>query len=64
LAAFAERAASMADDPGANFPPQALAMASASWRGTSVRLFRNWLAAVARRKAALCAPSSAARWGG
>jgi homoserine O-succinyltransferase len=64
LAAFAERAASMADDPGANFPHQALAMTSASWRATSVRLFRNWLAAVARRKAALCAPSSAARWGG
>jgi homoserine O-succinyltransferase len=64
LAAFAERAAPMADDPGANFPHQALAMTSASWRATSVRLFRNWLAAVARRKAALCAPSSAARWGG
>jgi homoserine O-succinyltransferase/O-acetyltransferase len=64
LAAFAERAASMADDPGANFPAEALAMTSASWRGTSVRLFRNWLAAVARRKAALCAPSPAARWGG
>ena len=59
LAASAARA-----DPGANFPPQALAMTSASWRGTSVRLFRNWLAAVARRKAALSAPSSAARWGG
>jgi hypothetical protein len=65
LAAFAGRTASMADDPGANFPAEALAMTSASWRGTSVRLFRNWLAAVARRKAALCAPpSSAARWGG
>jgi homoserine O-succinyltransferase/O-acetyltransferase len=64
LAAFAERAASTADDPGSNFPSLALAITSASWRGTSVRLFRNWLAAVARRKAALSAPSSAARRGG
>jgi homoserine O-succinyltransferase len=58
LAAFAERATA-----SSNFPTEALAMTSASWRGTSVRLFRNWLAAVARRKAALNA-SSAARWGG
>jgi homoserine O-succinyltransferase len=59
LAAFAERATA-----SSNFPPEALAMTSARWRGASVLLFRNWLAAVARRKAALNAPSSAARWGG
>ena len=59
LAAFAERATA-----SSNFPPQALAMTSARWRGASVLLFRNWLEFIARRKAALSAPSSAARWGG
>ena len=64
LAAFAERAAPSANDPAPNFPPEALAMTSAPWRAASVRLFRNWLATIARRKAARNAPSLAARWGG
>jgi homoserine O-succinyltransferase/O-acetyltransferase len=59
LAAFAAGATD-----SSNFPPEALAMTSARWRGASVLLFRNWLASVARRKVALSAPSSAARWGG
>ena len=59
LAALAERATA-----SPNFPPEALAMTSARWRGASVLLFRNWLASIARRKSALSPPSSAARWGG
>jgi homoserine O-succinyltransferase len=59
LTAFAEHAT-----VSSTFPPEALAMTSARWRGAGVLLFRNWLESIARRKAALSAPSSAARWGG
>jgi homoserine O-succinyltransferase/O-acetyltransferase len=49
----------------ARFPVAALTEASdAHWRGHSVRLYRNWLALVAERKAALRPPFAAARWGG
>jgi homoserine O-succinyltransferase/O-acetyltransferase len=42
------------------FPPEALLQGEAAWRAASVRLFRNWLAAVARRKAAQRAPTLSA----
>lgn len=38
------------------FPPEALDLGVARWRATSVRLFRNWISAIARRKAASRAP--------
>jgi homoserine O-succinyltransferase len=64
LAALVESAIAAPAAQLAQFPPEALAMTAAPWRADSVRLFRNWLATIARRKAALNAPSSAVRWGG
>ena len=66
LADFAGRAASApSPDLAAAFPSEALALDEAPWRAAGVRLFRNWLALVARRKAERNAPSFAvARWGG
>ncbi len=66
LADFAQRAALA---PSANlaaaFPTAALSLDAAPWRAAGVRLFRNWLALIARRKAARNATSFAvARWGG
>jgi homoserine O-succinyltransferase/O-acetyltransferase len=66
VADFAERAASApASHLLAAFPIEALRAAQAPWRPASVRLFGNWLALVAQRKAARSALSFAvARWGG
>jgi homoserine O-succinyltransferase len=66
VADFAGRAASApSPDLAAAFPSEALALDEAPWRAAGVRLFRNWLALVARRKAERNAPSFAvARWGG
>ncbi len=47
------------------FPARRSRSIEAPWRAAGVRLFRNWLALIARRKAARSAPSFAvARWGG
>ena len=66
VADFAERAASAPSaDLAAAFPSEALALDEAPWRAAGVRLFGNWLALIARRKAARNATSFAvARWGG
>jgi homoserine O-succinyltransferase len=56
--------ASPGEDPAALYPREALAITAAPWRASSALLFRNWLAAVARRKAARHAPGAAVRWGG
>jgi homoserine O-succinyltransferase len=66
LADFAARAAaSPSADLAAAFPGAALALDRAPWRAAGVRLVRNWLALIARRKAARDATSFAvARWGG
>ena len=46
------------------FPPAALKTSGAApWRAVSSRLFRNWLAIVEERKAALEQSSAFARWG-
>jgi homoserine O-succinyltransferase len=68
-AALTDFAARTAAAPCANlaaaFPNEALELDEAPWRATGVRLFGNWLALIARRKAARSAPSFAvARWGG
>jgi homoserine O-succinyltransferase len=48
-----------------SFPSAALAVGDAPWRATAVRLFGNWLATIAQRKAMRDATSFAvARWGG
>jgi len=64
IAAFVDRATASRIGDLSGFPPEALAVTGAPWRANSVRLFRNWLGVVARRKAALDAPSSAKRSGG
>jgi homoserine O-succinyltransferase len=66
LMTLAERAATAStSELAALFPPEALDLKTAPWRSTSLVLFRNWLAIVARRKAASFGPSFAtARWGG
>jgi homoserine O-succinyltransferase len=64
LAAFVARAVTTPEGDLAQFPTEALAMTQAPWREHSVRLYRNWLSTIARRKAALNSPSSVARWGG
>ena len=47
------------------FPAAALAIDAAPWRVAATRLFGNWLATIARRKAIRTATSFAvARWGG
>jgi homoserine O-succinyltransferase len=52
-------------DPTVSFPTDALRLGEPRWRAGGVRLFRNWLALVARRKSARFAPAFAARrWGG
>jgi len=52
-------------DSSSVFPSEALRVTAAPWRATSIKMFRNWLALVARRKAALKKPSFAtARWSG
>ncbi len=66
VANFAKRAAAApSPDLVAAFPGEALALEEAPWRAAGVLLFRNWLAFIARRKAARNATSFAvARWGG
>jgi homoserine O-succinyltransferase len=66
LTDFSRSAASRAgDDLAAAYPAEALALDAAPWRAAGVRLVRNWLGLIARRKAARNAPSFAvARWGG
>ena len=64
VADFVARAEARAAVP-ADYPAAALALKSAPWRDAGVRLARNWLALVARRKAARDASTFAvARWGG
>jgi len=48
LAGFVEGAIAAPAAGLAQFPPEALAMTAAPWRADSVRLFRNWLATIAR----------------
>jgi len=57
VAAWVERSS---NGVPSEFPPEALLQGEAAWRAASVRLFRNWLAAVARRKAAQRAPTLSA----
>ena len=66
LAEFAERAAAAPSaDLAAAFPAEALALDAAPWRAAGVRLFANWLALIARRKAARNGSLFViARWGG
>ncbi len=66
VADFAERVATAPSaDLAEAFPGEALALDEAPWRTAGVRLFRNWLALIARRKAARNASTFAvARWGG
>ena len=68
-AALSDFAARAAAAPSAAiteaFPAAALAIDAAPWRAGATRLFGNWLAAIARRKAIRNATSFAvARWGG
>ncbi len=66
LADFTTKAASTPSRGLAEaFPAAALAIDAAPWRAGAVRLFGNWLATIARRKAIRDATSFAvARWGG
>ena len=63
---FAARAAAAPSAAIAEaFPTAALAIDGAPWRAAATRLFGNWLAAIAQRKAIRNATSFAvARWGG
>jgi homoserine O-succinyltransferase len=64
IADFVARAQTPGSERGP-YPAAALAIDQAPWREAGVRLARNWLDAVARRKAARNATSFAvARWGG
>jgi homoserine O-succinyltransferase/O-acetyltransferase len=66
VADFAARAALRpSPELAAAFPRAAMAIDATPWRAAGVRLARNWLAAIARRKAARNGASFAvARWGG
>jgi homoserine O-succinyltransferase len=66
VAEFAMRAVSGAGpELAAAFPRAAMAIDATPWRAAGVRLAHNWLATIARRKAARDGASFAmARWGG
>jgi homoserine O-succinyltransferase/O-acetyltransferase len=66
VAEFAARAASLpSSELAAAFPRIAMTIDATPWRAAGVRLAHNWLAAIARRKAARDGVSFAtARWGG